>query len=203
MRLSEPERRADLAGELPCLPGRGEGLLVPVQVGQCNGLVDLQQQPQVGQRRIGLGHLQRPVIQRQRIRRMPASRGHERQHMQEPARGPVIARLRRRLQRGVRDPAGRFEFAEVAVCPRGEHEQPGPVPGRQARSGQRLAECRQRFGGGAGQHPALRSRPVQVHQQIGLGGVLQCAGGHLLGAGPVTDAIEGVGEPAGQPAVPA
>ena len=67
VRLRQPDRRADLVGELPRLPGRGQGLLVPVEVAQRDGLVDLQQQPQVGQGRIGLGHGQRPVEQRQRV----------------------------------------------------------------------------------------------------------------------------------------
>ena len=50
-------------------------------------------------------------------------------------------------------------------------------------------------------HAALRQRPVQVHEQVGLGGVLQRAVRHLFGLCQVTDAVEGVGEPAGQPAV--
>ena len=54
VRLSQPDRRADLVGQVPGLPGRGQRLLVPVEVAQRDGLVDLQQQPQVGQRRIGL-----------------------------------------------------------------------------------------------------------------------------------------------------
>ena len=67
VRLSQPECRADLVGQVPRLPGHGQGLLVPVEIAQRDGLVDLQQQPQVGQRRIELGHGQRPVEQRQRV----------------------------------------------------------------------------------------------------------------------------------------
>jgi len=59
--LGQPERRADLAGEVPGLSGHGQRLLIPVEVAQRDGLVELQQQPQVGQRRVGLGDAQRPV----------------------------------------------------------------------------------------------------------------------------------------------
>ena len=41
MRLSRPEGRTDLVGEVPGLPGLGQGLLVPVETAQCDGLVDL------------------------------------------------------------------------------------------------------------------------------------------------------------------
>ena len=202
MRLSQPDRRADLVGEVPRLPGRGEGLLVPVETAQRDGLVELQQQPQVGQRRIGLGHGQRPVEQRQRVGQLPLHRGHQRQHVQRPAHGPVVARLRRRRERAGGDLAGLLDLAEVAVRPRGEHEQPGAVPGRDPGRSQRPVQRGQRLRGLAGQHAALRQRPVQVHEEIGLGGMLQRAVRHLLGRCPVADTVEGVGEPAGQPAVP-
>ena len=39
VRLSQPERRADLVRELPGLPGRGQRLLVPVEAAQRDGLV--------------------------------------------------------------------------------------------------------------------------------------------------------------------
>ena len=201
VRLSQPDRRADLVREVPGLPGRGQGLLVPVEVAQRDGLVDLQQQPQVGQRRIGLGHGQRPVEQRQRVGHVSLHRGHERQHVQRPAHGPVVARLRRRRERAGGDLARLLDLAEVDVRPRGEHEQPGAVPGRDPGRSQRPVQRGQGLRGRAGQHAALRQRPVQVHEEIGLGGVLQRAVRHLLGLGPVTDAVEGVGEPAGQPAV--
>ena len=42
---------------------------------------------------------------------------------------------------------------------------------------------------------------MQLHDQIGLGGVLQRTVRHPFGLHQVTDAVEGVGEPAGQPAV--
>src|SRR5580698_5761474 len=41
MRLRQPHGCADLVGELPCLPGRGEGLLILVEAAQRNCLVDL------------------------------------------------------------------------------------------------------------------------------------------------------------------
>ena len=108
----------------------------------------------------------------------------------------------RRRQRVGGDLARLLDLAEVAVRPRGEHEQPGPVPGRDPGRGQRPVQRGQGLRGLARQHAALRQRPVQVHQDIGLGGVLQRAVRHLLGRGPVADAVQGVGQPAGQPAVP-
>ena len=105
VRLRPPHRRADLAGQLPGLPGRGQRLVVPVEVGQGDGLVDLQQQPQVGQPRVGLGHGQRPVEQRQRVRHVPLHPGHDRQHVQRPGHGPVVGGLGRRLERAGGDPA--------------------------------------------------------------------------------------------------
>ena len=85
--------------------------------------------------------------------------------------------------------------------PRGEHQQPGTVPGRDAGGGQRPVQHGHRLRGPARQHAALRQCPVQVHQDIRLGGMLERAVGHLLGRRPVTHPVQGVGEPAGQPAV--
>ena len=42
---------------------------------------------------------------------------------------------------------------------------------------------------------------MQVHEEIGLGGMLQGAVRHLLGCFPVTDTVESVGESARQPAM--
>ena len=202
VRLGPPHRRADLAGQLPGLPGRGQRLVVPVEVAEGDGLVDLQQQPQVGQPRIGLGHGQRPVEQRQRVGHVPLHAGHDRQHVQCPGHGPVVGRLRGRLERAGGDPARLLDLAEVQLRARGEHQQPGAVPGRDPGRGQRPVQGGQRLRGRARQHAALRQRPVQVLDDVGLGGVLQRAARHLLGLGQVADAVEGVGEPAGQPAVP-
>ena len=41
MRLSRPEGRTSLVGEVPGLPCLGQGLLVPVETAQRNGLIDL------------------------------------------------------------------------------------------------------------------------------------------------------------------
>ena len=87
------------------------------------------------------------------------------------------------------------------VRPRGEDEQPGTVPGRNAGRSQRLVQRRQGLRGQAGQHAALCQRPVQVHEQVGHGGMLQRMVRHLLGPCPVTEAVKGIGEPTGQPAV--
>ena len=122
VRLSQPDHRANPVREVPGLPGCGEGLLVPVEAAQRDGLVDLQQQPQVGQCRIGLGHGQRPVEQRQRVSRLPLHCGHDGQHVQCPAHRPVVTSLRCRIERGRGDPAGGLDLAEDAVHPRGEHE---------------------------------------------------------------------------------
>ena len=67
MRLRLPDRRADLIRQVPGLRGHSQRLIVSIQTAKGDGLVDLQQQPQVGEGRIGLGHGQRPVEQRQRV----------------------------------------------------------------------------------------------------------------------------------------
>ena len=198
VRLSQPDHRADLVREVQRLPGRGEGLLVPVEVAQRDGLVDLQQQPQVGQCRVALGHGQRPVEQRQRVGHLPLHRGHDGQHVQGPAHRPAVARLRCHLQRCGGDLAGLLDLAEVAVRARREHQQPGAVPGRDPRGGQGLIQRGQGLREPAGPHPALRQCPVQVNDEIGVDDVGQCAAGHLLGLGRVADPVQGVGEPAHQ-----
>ena len=43
---------------------------------------------------------------------------------------------------------------------------------------------------------------MQVHEQVRIGGVAECSLSHLLGIRPVAGAVERVGQPAGQPAVP-
>ncbi len=196
VRLSQPDPRADPVCEVPRLPGRGEGLLVPVEPAQHNSLVDLQQQPQVGQCRIGLGHRQRPVEQRQRVSHLPLLGGHDGQHVQCPADRPVVTRLRCRHERRGGDPAGLLGLAEVAVHPCGEHEQPGAVPGRDLGGGQSAVQHGQGFRGPAGPHTALRQCPVQVNEEIGLDGLGQCAVRHLLGLGGIADTVERLGESA-------
>ena len=85
--------------------------------------------------------------------------------------------------------------------PRGEHEQPGTVPRRDPGRGERPVQRGQGLRGRACPHAALRQRPVQVHEEIGLGGLFQRAVRHPFGLGQVTYAVERVGESAGQPAV--
>ena len=53
-RLRQPDDRADLDRKLPGLLRRRERLLVAVEAAQDDGLVDPQEQLQVGERRIGL-----------------------------------------------------------------------------------------------------------------------------------------------------
>ena len=130
MRLRHAERRADLLGELPGLPGRGQRLLVPVEIDERDGLVDLQQQPQIGQGRIGLGHGQRPVEQRQCVGRTPRYPVRDGQHVQRPAHGPVVARLRRCRERPVGDLPRLFDLPDIEVRPGRHHQQPGAMPGR-------------------------------------------------------------------------
>src|SRR5258708_4448152 len=56
MRLRLPHHRAHLFGELPGPLCRGQSVIVAVQVEQSDGLVNLKQQSQIGQRRVSLGH---------------------------------------------------------------------------------------------------------------------------------------------------
>ena len=178
VRLRQPDHRAGLVGEVPGLPGRGEGLVVPVEVAQRDGLVDLQQQPQVGQRRVGLGHGQRPVEQRQRV-------GHLRPALAVTRVSTCSAQPIAQLspasdghrKRGRGDLAGLLDLAEVAVRPRREHEQPGAVPGRDPRRGQRPVQRGQGLREPARPHPALRQRPVQVDRA--RSGSTACASARL------------------------
>ena len=117
VRLRQPDRGAGLIRQMPGLPGHGQRLLVPVELAQHDGLVDLQQQPQIGRRRIGLGHGQRLVEQRQRVGHLPLHGGHDRQHMQRPAHGPVVGCLRRGRERTSGDPASLLDLAEAEVRP--------------------------------------------------------------------------------------
>ena len=93
--------RACEAGEVAGLLGRGEGLLVPVKITEGDGLVDLQQEPQVGERRVGRGHGEGAVEQRQRVGVLPLHGGDEDQHVQRPAHRPEITGILRGSQRGV------------------------------------------------------------------------------------------------------
>ncbi len=83
-----------------------------------------------------------------------------------------------------------------------QYEQPGTVASRDSGRGQRQVQRGQRFGGPPSLHPALGQSPVQVHQKIGVGGMLQRVVRYLLGPRRVTGAVEGVGESAREPAVP-
>ncbi len=71
LRLGASDRQAGPVGEMLGLAGRGESPVVLVEVAQRDGLVDLQQQPQVGQRGLGLGDRQGPVVEGQCVRRPP------------------------------------------------------------------------------------------------------------------------------------
>ena len=198
VRLNPADHRAGLVGEVQRLPGRADGLLVPVQVAQGDGLVDLQQHPQVGQGRVGLGHGQRPLEQRQRVGHLPLHPGHDRQHVQRPAHRPVVARLRGHLQRGGGDLAGFLRIAPVAVRACREHQQPRAVPVGDSRRIQGTLQRGQRLRELADPHPALRQRPVQVDEQIGLDRMGQRPAGHLFGLRRVADPVEGVREAAHQ-----
>src|SRR5436305_509871 len=81
------------ASEVLGLPGRGEGLLVPVQIAQRDRLVDLEQQPKAGQGRVGLSDGQRPVEQRERLGHVALHRGDQAEHVQSPAHRPVVPGL--------------------------------------------------------------------------------------------------------------
>ena len=133
MRLRPADRGAGLVGEVERLPSGPDGLVVLVQVAEGDGLVDLQQDPQVGQGRVGLGHGQRAFEQRQCIGHLPLHPGHDGEHVERPAHRPVVARLRRHYQRGLGDLASRLEIAADAVCARGQHQQPCTMPGRDPR----------------------------------------------------------------------
>ena len=134
VRLAEPDGRADLVGELPRALGGGERLVVPVEVEQRDGLVDLQQQPEVGQPRVGLGHGETPVVERQRVGQVAGSVGTQRQHVQRPARRPGVIDLLGRGERAAGLPVGRLQLAEVQIGARGQHQQSGAVLGRQGRA---------------------------------------------------------------------
>jgi hypothetical protein len=84
------------------------------------------------------------------------------------------------------------------VRPRREHEQPGAVPGRDPGRSQRPVQGGQKLRGPAGQHAALRQRPVQVNEEIRVDDMHQRVVRHLLRPGHIADAVESVSEPAHQ-----
>ena len=100
-------------------------------------------------------------------------------------------------------PPSRVRVAEVQVGARAKDEQPGAVLSGELGRGQRSPDRREGLLGRPGQHPALRQRPVQVHHQLGVGGVAERPRGHPDGRCPVAGPVERVREPAGQPPVPA
>ncbi len=207
-----PGRCAPGSAAWPCRPGwpatgpapaAVKRLVVPVEVAQRDGLVDLQQQPQVGQPAVGLGHGQRPVEQRQRVRHVPLHPGHDRQHVQRPGHGPVVGRLGGRLERAGGHPAGLLDLAEVQVRPRGEHQQPGAVPGRDPGRGQRLGPARPATPRPS--PPACGTAPASSAGPRARSGSAAYSSARLAtcsASASVAHPVEGVGEPAGQPAVP-
>ncbi len=201
VRLRQPHRRAHLVRLQPGLLGGGQRLVVAVEVAQRDRLVDQQQDAEVAQRRVGLGHRQGAVVERQRVRQVTADDRHGGQHVQRPAGRPGVAGLLGGGERLVRLPAGRLDVAEVEVGARGQHEQAAAVLGGDAGRVERLAQGGERLVGLVRQHPALGQRPVQVDQQVGIGGVAERPLGDPLRLGPVAGPVERVGEPAGQPPV--
>ena len=91
--------------------------------------------------------------------------------MQRPAHDPAVAGIRRRRECVGGDLARLLDLAEVEAYPRAEHQQPGTVPGREAGSGQRPVQRGQGLRGLTCPHAALRKRPVQVDEEIGLDGM--------------------------------
>ncbi len=136
VRLGQPDRRADLVGELPGPLRCGERLVVPVEVEERCGLVDLEQQPEVGQRQ-GRSRSRRDPARTagSASAKSPRISGPERQHVQRPAGRPGVTDLRGRGERALGLPVGCLQIAQELVGARGEHEQPGAVLGREPGGG--------------------------------------------------------------------
>ena len=101
----------------------------------------------------------------------------------------------------VGDLVGHLDLAEVAVRPRDGHQQPRPVPGGDPGLGQGLVQRGQGLGEPAGHRAALGQRPVQVDEEIGVGGGGEPALGDPLGLGRVADPVQRLREPAQQAVV--
>ena len=129
LRLGAPDHEARPAGKTLRLAGRGKSSLVLVEVTQCDRLVDLEQQPQVGQGGICLGDRERPVEQGERIGHSSLHHRFEDQHMERPADSPVIGGLGSLLEGSGRHLARHLHLAEVPVRAGDGHQQPSPVPG--------------------------------------------------------------------------
>jgi hypothetical protein len=199
--LRQPDDVAGLVGELAYLLGRGDRLLVAVQVAKRRGLVDLQHEPQVGQRGIALGDRDRAFEEEQRVGRLALRGLGQGAHAERPTGGPPVARRLGRRQGPARRLVGGLDVAETAMDTSAEHEQPRPVPvsdtgpvDRAPQRGEGLLEP-------AVDRPALGKRPMQIHQQVRLGHVREGSGGDLGGVGGVADPVERVGEPAGEQVV--
>ena len=118
--------------------------------------------------------------------------------MQRPPDRPAIFDLACLSQCRGGDPAGGVDLAEIPVRSRGKHQQPGPVPGLEARLGHGPVQRGEGFGAAAGHPAALGQRHVQVDEQIGVADPLQRAAGHPLGLGDVAHPVERIGQPARQ-----
>ena len=138
---------------------------------------------------------------RQRVGHLALHGGHDRQHVQGPGDRPVVAASVAACERGRGELAGLFQLAMAAVRAGAEHEQPRPVAGRDPGRIQGPVQRGQRLVGLPDEDAALRERPVQVNEHVGIGDMRQRLVGHLLGSGRVTNPVEGVGEPAHQTVV--
>ena len=126
----------------------------------------------------------------------PPHRGHQRQYEQRPAHGPVVARLRRHRERSRRRPRPAFSGSpKLLVRTRGEHEQPGAVPGGDPGRSQRPVQ----------RSDGLRDRPALIRHWASVqcrsptrSGSTACASawlGDLLGPGCIAETVEGISEP--------
>ena len=161
-------------------------------------LLSLQQQPQVGQGRIGLGHRQGTVEQRQRISHPALHHGHARSARAAPS---AVAQLSA-ASGGLGEARRRRRWPAFSTWPRlrcvraVSHEQPGPVaargsPGRTGPGASAVRDSVNPAARACGTGPASSAGPPGDRAQTTLA---RAPCGYPLGLGRVADPVQGLSE---------
>ncbi|WP_345030974.1 hypothetical protein [Kutzneria kofuensis] len=126
LRLRQPDRVADMLGQLTYVSGGGHRLVAAVDAAERHGAVDAQQQAELRGRAVAADHPHGVVEQLQGAGHVAAHDEDDAADVQGPADNPFVG------GRGVggveRSLLGGVGVTEIPVRTGGEHEQPGPHP---------------------------------------------------------------------------
>jgi hypothetical protein len=175
-----------------------QGLVVAIEIAQCDRLVDLQQQSEVGERGVVADHVERAVEQRQCRRDLAAHDRDDDQDVQRPPECPAVAGLLGRRQRLGGDLTGHADLTEIAVRPCLRNQQACAVGGGDAGQLERFGDRLQGLVRPAKQRPALRDDAVQVDEQVRVVDDGHRVGRDALRVPAVPGPEQGIREPAGE-----